>query len=55
MGTKEFEPLTASAAFWGAAAEYWYKSEELISLVKILCVARQRVWGTGAGHRFENA
>lgn len=24
---------------------YWYKSEELISLVKIICIARQNVWG----------
>ena len=44
MGTKEFDAADCICAFWGAAAEYWYKSEELISLVKILCVARQRVW-----------
>lgn len=27
-----------------ATLPYWYKGEELISLVKILCVARQSVW-----------
>ena len=28
-----------------ATLPYWYKSEELVSLVKILCVARQDIWG----------
>ena len=27
-----------------ASLPYWYKSEELMSLIKILCVARQSVW-----------
>lgn len=28
---------------------YWYKSEELVSLVKILCIARQNAWGLEPG------